>query len=122
MPSSWINGNQTGRVSNETDIFHNEVGYFVYNQSYTTYTTRKINDKNMEVKGGEVIGGLEDYFKPCFGQDTLGNKFYCVYRGFGMGYLFKVGSISYHCRSYWGKSNIIPLTRLEIARINFIDI
>jgi hypothetical protein len=92
--------NETGRVADDIVIFPE---YLVYNLTRHTNVLwyipaeRKLTSYDMEVMGGEVITELGDFFKPCSPGNggAIGKEFYCVKRGFGMGYLFKVSPI-YH--------------------------
>ncbi|KAL5248532.1 hypothetical protein ACHWQZ_G017650 [Mnemiopsis leidyi] len=90
LPPSWIDTNKTGRVSKNTELIPDLAVYNISSRSWSRYeSTRKINEKNVGVMGGEQVEELGDFHQACHSRDTLGTDFYCVYRGFGMGYLFR---------------------------------
>ena len=94
LPPSWIDTNKTGRVSKNTELIPDLAVYNISSRSWSRYeSTRKINEKNVGVMGGEQVEELGDFHQAFHSRDTLGTDFYCVYRGFGMGYLFRVSKL-----------------------------
>ena len=88
LPRSWIDMKSTGQVSNDIDLFPEHAVYNYNGVLWSHVTMRKITEKNLKVKGGEVMG---DIYKPCHSiGGIVENDLYCIYRGFGMGYLFEV--------------------------------
>ena len=102
LPTFWIDTTLTGRVSYNVDVTWI---YDTANGAYQRYKTRKINNDDIAVRGGEVVDGSEGIYRSCFSTDIKQEVFYCVYRGFGMGYLFKVGPTSFSsslvCSNYY---------------------
>ena len=93
LPLSWIDTKSTGQVSKDIDLFPKHAVYNYNGILWSQYdvTIRKVTEKNVKVKGGEIVG---DIYETCHIDSTSGSivdrDVFCIYRGFGMGYLFEV--------------------------------